>query len=878
MPPKGVENLRKAKCNECPLKAELVKCGDWKPVPAELNESSTVFVTDSPDKTSVDLGFPFVGEFGYEVLKTVEAEGKKREQVSWTHVVACRYPNDKPKEFLGRLKSKNRRRKRQREAPIPTPAECCKPRFEADMEDHENVVTFGPEALRAVGVDPRLRVNTPTLKDFRGFPTTTYSGQRLLATNNNVLYERKWLWVMRLDLAKAFRHFAGKTTWTPPTRIYKPTAAQLRAFFQKCADAQKPFVFDVETSPHAYVLDENGKDMKPVYDAQKDPLRCIGFGTDKVGLVVPCRSVDGTFSYKRRDGRVMFVGYTPDEQVEIDNAIREGLIRTDVVKVGHNCESYDRQVIEHHYGIIPTRVLDTLPVHKLGMSEYPKGLSFLASIYTDSPPWKAEHTASEAVSDEELYEYNCNDLKNNYLVAKPVQEKARNVEQLQLYPTYRKLIDIGVGMHRLGLPVNEKKRLAHKDRLEGELLKWGAVLREGAEDSEFNPNSPAQWQELLFEKWDLPVQGFTDGGDPSTNDEALRGLLSNPLVEPWQKDIIKAGRKYRGADKLLGTYIDKWYPGGAFVSKDGFLCPDYNASGTVGWRYSSSGPNVQNIPYELRDVFEALEGMLWINCDMDALELKLASALAEADYYIDAFEKNTIDPHNLSGQMVFGPAYWEIEGAPTDIRKKGDGPFKARRDLIKRFVYAALYGAHSPTIHSLLTEAEADKDTTRADGRVIKKGDLLYDDLTLQEVRRIHRRWLKAAPEFKQWWDKSVNEYRQQGYLADPVWGLRRYFANGENMNEIVNFKVQAGGGAIVHQGMFALVYGEKGQRPLLPFDFKRRTGLAIQVHDSLGFLETEKRIKEEGLVEAVSAGMTRKALGRMFTAEAKAGKSLAKV
>jgi hypothetical protein len=42
-------------------------------------------------------------------------------------------------------------------------------------------------------------------------------------------------------------------------------------------------------------------------------------------------------------------------------------------------------------------------------------------------------------------------------------------------------------------------------------------------------------------------------------------------------------------------------------------------------------------------------------------------------------------------------------------------------------------------------------------------------------------------------------EFRRQHYLAEPIFGLRRDFLDGEEPNEIANYKAQSGGSALVH-------------------------------------------------------------------------------
>lgn len=179
-----------------------------------------------------------------------------------------------------------------------------------------------------------------------------------------------------------------------------------------------------------------------------------------------------------------------------------------------------------------------------------------------------------------------------------------------------------------------------------------------------------------------------------------------------------------------------------------------------------------------------------VYADMDQLELRLAAAMAKATLYLDAFAgRSPIEAHGITGQAMFGEAYWAMPGAPTDRRKKGTSGsrFAAARDLAKRLCYSSLYGAGVSTVHSDLTSVEGGD------------GDLIYAHYTIRQVAALHRRWLRNAPEFPQWWERTLEAWRKNGYIKDPVTKRRRDFSDGEDFNAIVNFPCQAGGWGLFH-------------------------------------------------------------------------------
>lgn len=823
----GHSCLQLANCHACPLREANAAAGQFRPVPAELNEGATVLlIDDSPGKQETMTGRAFTGPNAAFIQQVLQENKVERKQVSYTYAVACRYPNDRPEEFLGALQRRNRARARKGEEAIPTPAQCCAPRLEAEIKKHEQVIALGSSALHAVGVDPALGAHTPSLTSVRGFPTVTGGKRQLpmVATLNYAHRDIKWRPIVKSDIAKAFRYFRGEEKWEDPRLIIQPSVDVLRRFFERCKQEGKTVIFDVETAPYAYDYEGN-----PLFDGLKDELRMIGFGTEKVALVLMFKPVDGQM-LKRKDGTQYANRYDREQARALLTAIREWLADADASKAGHNAGSYDAMVCLHYTGQMPKGLTDTILLHKLAFSEYRHNLGFIASLYTSVPPWKSETKASEASSDEELAVYNGRDLKVTALIHPVVRAAAAKAQQLHLYEKLALVQEAGVGMHRIGMYIDEEARREHDERLTAESDAEQKIILDIVDRRDFNPNSSDQLRALLFDHWELPIQGYTETGEPTTGDDALRALLTNPLVEAEQREFIRATRAYRAAQKNLG-FVRRWVRGTKFVDQNGHIRPDYNAHGTVGWRYSSSNPNIQQIPKELRTCFVPPEGCLFVGADYEALELRMVTAVANIQLYLDVFERGDRDAHNASGENMLGPtAYYDCEGAPSNPKDKGTGKFYYRRNAIKTIVFSSLYGAGSDTVFERVNEMQ------------ISSGVPANQLLTRQQIRYLHRKLLDSIPELKVYWEAAVEQYRRQGYIDEPIWGMRRFFANGEEFNEIVNFPIQAGGGALVHDAMFSLIFGKDAP---LPFDFDNGTGLCLQVHDALMFTVPEAKAKE---------------------------------
>jgi len=735
-------------------------------------------------------------------LEALDAAGFRRRDFHWTNTVACRYPNDRSEEFLAKLKRSNRTRKRKDKAPRPTPETCCRPRLDAELAGADRLIPMGKSAASAV-----LSGNA-NIFDIRGGPAQSEDRLVLPTLHPQSVYKPgmlKWQRIFKLDIAKAKRFFAGKLTWKDPKVTYNPPPQMLHSKLRDWQRAGRPVAYDVETDG---------------IDPLSANLRCLALGTTDDVVVVGLLSVDGVSRiWGKRD----------------EDDIRRILTRffrdPKVTLLGHNAGYFDRMVIETQFGVTPRRLVDTILLSRLADSEMPKSLAYRGSIHTDVPSWKSEHTAVTAKTDDELWAYNATDVAVTARIAKPMKQLAERRGQRHLYAIDSALQDVCVGMHRLGMWVDRvqlrNRLIDYEERVE---VQRAAVVAAFGRPG-LNPNSYDQIRDIIFNRWSLPAQGFTKAGLESTDDDALRALLSNPLVEPEQRLAIKALRKYRQTNKVLTTYLRPWWAG---APRDEYfqIRPDYNVQGTLTGRFSSSGPNFQNVPKHLRDIFVAPPGFVLVGADYDQLELRLIAAEAGAKRLLQVFAQD-IDPHTTAMLDVFGEGIWQLAGAPPEgtiagAVAKGKGLFSLRRDLIKRVRYATQYDASAETAHGVVTEAE-DKD-----------GNLIFASKSVRDIRVITKKMWKPDPEVGEWWKLMQRTFRRQGWLAESVMGRRRYFTGtGGKKNELVNFPIQGGGAGIVNAATLRLT---KGWDPLtgehfaapLPTDVAGSFGICNQVHDSL--------------------------------------------
>lgn len=821
-----------ARCDLCPLRDARL----GSPVPPEWNPGAVaLLVGANPGPEELKRGQPFVGQAGLELMRALRAVGMPRSRFALTNALLCAPPGPPRgalERFTHELQKRNKRRAAKGEELLASPLDCCRPRLLQEIARLPNVVTLGGTPLHAVTGRPTrvMEARGGPREVALGEPPAPQATARVLPVTARVLptlhpsfvmSARRWRGTFQADLGRAVRWFTYGLAWQDPERLEAPSPGQLRIWFEEEA-AEQPFTScDLETFP--------GFPAVSHYDPLYDRLGLVGIGTaDGMStVIVPFRSIEGSPSR-----------YTEIEKRELVEILREYLRNPRFLKVGHNFRYYDRQVIEARLGVKPSGVLDTIALHKLADPEMPHSLDYVGSIHTDVHSWKAGHLATDAKTDREWMKYNSIDLGVTALSVNGLVAAARARGQLQLLPVVARLQDLCVGLHRTGLLIDEAKRREWDSKLLSEARDHLSSCRRFSCRSALNPGSTAQLRDLLFDDLGIAPHHYSEKtGEPSTDDDALRAFLS----ETWRlsdvrRKLVQAIRNFRKAVKLRGTYVTKlrsirdrsvaepllaWdeeetveerekrldrhsdSPG--LTLPDGRVHPDYNAHGTLGWRLSSSNPNAQNVPSRMRDMIVAAPGRILVGCDEAQLELRMIAGLAGASVYLEAFAKGE-DPHRALCEDFFGETF---RMASADQKK-------ALRRFVKEFTYASGYYAGSETVHAVLTSSEADD------------GTLLYPDLTLRETANFHDVWIRRNPEIERWWSSTLEDWRRDHFLVEPILGLKVDFLDGEDPSKMINFKPQSGGSAIVHLATFEVLKE-------IPFErWGPGTGLVTQTHDSL--------------------------------------------
>ena len=205
--------------------------------------------------------------------------------------------------------------------------------------------------------------------------------------------------------------------------------------------------------------------------------------------------------------------------------------------------------------------------------------------------------------------------------------------------------------------------------------------------------------------------------------------------------IIKALIGIAEVSIILNTFI-KTFQEKAIIKGNGrsYLHGNFNITGTVSGRMSSSGPNLQNLPSTgsryakaIKECFQAPEGWLMVGADFSSLEDKI-SALTTRDpqklrVYTDGY-----DGHSLRAFSYFGDQMPDIQNTVESINSISSKYPSLRQDS-KGPTFCLTYGG---TKHALIGQCGLSESAADA----IEKA---YHDLYSHSDEYVKKRLEQAA-------------------------------------------------------------------------------------------------------------------------------------
>lgn len=856
---------RGADCTACPLYG--CKRG---PVPSSIVVGSLLSAAgEGPGEDEVALGYNFAGWSGAVVDESLLIGGVDRSATTVINTIACRQDEKRSlEEYLDTERRRAKREGREWRSPI----DCCRPRFEADLDEAGSrvVLAIGKAALAATERWARARqllaedADDLVMARVHGAPIALADGRWLFGSYHPARAskgrEPKWFERIRSDMARAARvAVRGWIDWSEPNYVVDPPVELALTWLQAMRAIGSEITIDLETC--------DAETGKPSADVHTCDVRCVGFGFIVNGhehvVVIPFRHMDGT------------PWRSDNERARLFSELRATFDACALA--GHNFVSFDSEVMLR-LGLLSARGrehTDTLLLHHdTREQDMPHSLSYVGRALFEVPAWKSkEDLASTDNADDHRLSLRCGrDVVVTMRALPHLREQVSVSGTVSQYGTDVTMSRVLRDMGELGLVVDEVERGKMSALLGAECRRLEAEFQAAAGYA-VNPRSPPQLADLFYSRWGYDPVLKPDGEewheeddapeDGSTGAAAILALLDVRPVEAAHKAALELLLEYKALDKPRSVYVDslpvRELPGAwPMVQAEGALDtrPIYSwvrPTWTIGrvptGRANCKQPGEQQRPKRgrriilpdgtvvvpnMRKIIRAYPGHKIVGADQKQLEARLYTASSGDLVLWDAIQRK-LDIHSLNAATLLAEResdiprlYQWLEGGGATAEER-----EYWRYVAKKFVFGIIYGAQAKKLFEVM----------RAE-RIRETGKRAFPHLRLADCEVWEERWHRGHPWTERWQRKCYCEYRERGFANSEILDCRRRFAPLEE-NQIPNMRIQAGGAAIKNRAAVAI----DSAIPHRSSQWSEWSGLIIDGHDYLAVQVPEARAEEAAAI-----------------------------
>lgn len=634
----------------------------------------------------------------------------------------------------------------------------------------------------------------------------------------------------------------------PPRLEENPTASRLRWLVNECKKQKTGLAVDIESAPP-------GKEH-PSWALLPGFARLRAFG---VGAAIG-PGIGLSWEY-------------PVIDFDVWRAFREACADTKLVKVYCNGYAFDIPMLAR-YGVRHRGVVhDIRDGRRALVSTSRVGLGPQAAMYLHCGPWKQEALEDESdekgyvdasrIGRKKLLRYNAEDTVRTAQIRvhhiREFKEDADDKERRQtLYEQQIRLARVAAQMHLDGFPVDRKEQ----QRLSSELARVAraraAVLRRLVRPYEARRGAfritdtggvnDTDLRALLYRECAKPgIRSFelevpfsdkcrTDTGMAAVNKDALLFLFAQDNCPPEVKEIVKACWKANAPLKAKSTFVDSELVEAA-IGPDGRMHPKLNSCGTETGRWSSSKPNLFNLPEaqdeddsirgdlpSVRSMYVAPPGYVIVHRDYKQLELEvMAERTGDAllRRMLDTGDAHTARVHEWFGVPVGAPV-------PKLLRRQG-----------KVVGFACQYGAGVETVYLKVLES--------------------VPEARFEDVAALHELYPQKHVGIAENWTRALRFAEEHGYNETPIMNRRRYYPPGDRLQitEPLNYEIQGGAADIANGTMVGRT--AKEFKNSLTYRLKKhfpKAWLAMHVYDSFDIICPKRDAKAvDKMLEECMAG-----------------------
>lgn len=523
-----------------------------------------------------------------------------------------------------------------------------------------------------------------------------------------------------------------------------------------------------------YILIRTVEELEEYRKAIADAEECAidtettGLNPLLVDLVGVCLYVPGKkAAYIPVGHKSHITGQKVNNQIEVKDLIEFFNDLKDIKWIFHNAK-YDIRVLRHTLGVylepywdtqLGACCIDENESHRLKDlhlkycdSTDTESLTFdklFGGITFDLVPIKVAYlyAAGDAIKTYELYQYQ-KGLLNRRVLSGPYNV-FKNIE-MPLITVVADMEDRGVCLDSEVCEYLHEKYHKIKEERQQQADEAIAMYKEQIDNYKMkNPNHKLSDPISLTSPTQLAILFYDILGLTSSDKKSPRGTgeeILKHFAKGKEKNLCEAILGIRNVDKLLNTYIDKMPQ---ISLDDGRVHASYNQYGAKTGRFSSSDPNLQNIPShnkEIRKMFKAQDGYVLIGADYSQQEPMVTAHLSNDKKMQDAFIHGKDIYATIAG-LAFHKPYEEC----LEFREDGtvNPAGKERRTQAKSIVLGILYGRQIPSIAEQL-------------------------GVSTREAQDIYDAVLRAFPQLAKFIDESQAMAKELGYVT-TAWGRRRH-------------------------------------------------------------------------------------------------------
>lgn len=372
------------------------------------------------------------------------------------------------------------------------------------------------------------------------------------------------------------------------------------------------------------------------------------------------------------------------EPERVFKALKPALENPNIKKVLHNAK-FDFHILRKDGIQVQGLLMDTMvAMHVLNENELSYALKNLATKYGKSFGFEDKSSTYEELFGKGGFEftpldighiYACKDTHLTLQFHKWIDNHLK--ERPELWGVYYKIEQettlVCIEMEKNGFEIDFEYAKKYQKELTVQVSNLEKKLKR--ELGDININSNQQLAEVLYDK--LGLEDITK--ERKVDADTLKTLSEDC-------EALKILLEYRELNKLLSTYID---PLPQKVGADGRLHGEFKQSGTATGRFSSSNPNLQNLPYPARGLIVAPAGKIIIGIDYSQIEPRVLSHISG--------DKHLQEPY-LTGKDLYSTLASRVFKVP--IEECGDG--SKYRKMMKTGLLAVMYGTSTFTLSKQL--------------------------------------------------------------------------------------------------------------------------------------------------------------------------------